>query len=113
MIEPTKPIEPIEPTDATEHAVGTEDSTRTEDPPRTGDPVPAQPLEIPPTVKPARLFDAPAQPLAADEGGDVSEAEVEGVGVGVGEVNAETGGQEGPDPTRYGDWEKKGRCIDF
>lgn len=26
---------------------------------------------------------------------------------------AETGGPEGPEPTRYGDWEKKGRCIDF
>lgn len=25
----------------------------------------------------------------------------------------EIGGREGPDPTRYGDWEKKGRCIDF
>lgn len=25
----------------------------------------------------------------------------------------ETGGREGPDPTRYGDWEKNGRCIDF
>ncbi|MCH6578107.1 MAG: DUF1674 domain-containing protein [Proteobacteria bacterium] len=23
------------------------------------------------------------------------------------------GGRKGPDPTRYGDWEKKGRCIDF
>ena len=27
--------------------------------------------------------------------------------------NAEHGGQEGPDPTRYGDWEKGGRCTDF
>ena len=26
---------------------------------------------------------------------------------------AEIGGREGPDPTRYGDWEKNGRCIDF
>ena len=26
---------------------------------------------------------------------------------------AETGGPKGPEPTRYGDWEKKGRCIDF
>ena len=26
---------------------------------------------------------------------------------------AEVGGREGPDPTRYGDWEKNGRCIDF
>ena len=25
----------------------------------------------------------------------------------------EFGGREGPDPTRYGDWEKNGRCIDF
>lgn len=25
----------------------------------------------------------------------------------------EDGGREGPDPTRYGDWEKNGRCIDF
>jgi hypothetical protein len=25
----------------------------------------------------------------------------------------ELGGREGPDPTRYGDWEKAGRCIDF
>ncbi|QDH70193.1 DUF1674 domain-containing protein [Marilutibacter alkalisoli] len=26
---------------------------------------------------------------------------------------AEVGGREGPEPTRYGDWEKNGRCIDF
>lgn len=25
----------------------------------------------------------------------------------------EIGGPSGPEPTRYGDWEKKGRCIDF
>lgn len=25
----------------------------------------------------------------------------------------ETGGPTGPEPTRYGDWERKGRCIDF
>jgi len=25
----------------------------------------------------------------------------------------EVGGRKGPDPTRYGDWEKAGRCIDF
>ncbi len=25
----------------------------------------------------------------------------------------EIGGRKGPDPTRYGDWEQKGRCIDF
>ncbi len=26
---------------------------------------------------------------------------------------AEHGGPKGPEPTRYGDWEKNGRCIDF
>jgi hypothetical protein len=25
----------------------------------------------------------------------------------------EIGGPSGPEPTRYGDWERKGRCIDF
>jgi len=25
----------------------------------------------------------------------------------------ELGGPAGSDPTRYGDWERKGRCIDF
>jgi shikimate dehydrogenase len=25
----------------------------------------------------------------------------------------EVGGRPGPEPTRYGDWEFKGRCIDF
>ena len=26
---------------------------------------------------------------------------------------AEIGGRKGLDPTRFGDWEKDGRCIDF
>ena len=25
----------------------------------------------------------------------------------------EVGGRDGPEPTRYGDWEKDGRAIDF
>jgi hypothetical protein len=28
-------------------------------------------------------------------------------------IDAETGGPDGPDPTRFGDWERNGRCIDF
>lgn len=27
--------------------------------------------------------------------------------------NREIGGPKGPEPTRFGDWESKGRCIDF
>ena len=25
----------------------------------------------------------------------------------------EIGGADGPEPTRYGDWERNGRCTDF
>lgn len=28
-------------------------------------------------------------------------------------VGKEYGGPTGPEPTRYGDWEQKGRCTDF
>ena len=40
---------------------------------------------------------------SADEAKDAPEAE----------QPKEIGGRKGPDPTRYGDWEKAGRCIDF
>ncbi|HEX5420431.1 MAG TPA: DUF1674 domain-containing protein [Gammaproteobacteria bacterium] len=29
------------------------------------------------------------------------------------EPQPEVGGPKGPEPTRYGDWERAGRCIDF
>lgn len=29
------------------------------------------------------------------------------------EMPAEIGGRDGPEPVRYGDWEKKGLAIDF
>ena len=38
---------------------------------------------------------------------DTAAAEVQG------KRPKEIGGRKGPDPTRYGDWEKNGRCIDF
>ncbi len=30
-----------------------------------------------------------------------------------GEIEKEVGGPKGLEPTRYGDWEKAGRCSDF
>lgn len=33
--------------------------------------------------------------------------------VKLGPEAVEVGGRPGPEPTRYGDWEKNGRCIDF
>ena len=52
---------------------------------------------------------------AADDAGDDSTPPVTppaqpGAG---GTPPTEIGGRDGPDPTRYGDWEKNGRCIDF
>nr|POF18895.1 succinate dehydrogenase assembly factor 4, mitochondrial [Quercus suber] len=31
----------------------------------------------------------------------------------VNKATGEVGGPRGPEPTRYGDWEQKGRCSDF
>jgi hypothetical protein len=28
-------------------------------------------------------------------------------------AEVEIGGSKGPEPTRFGDWEKNGRCTDF
>ncbi|XP_027161773.1 succinate dehydrogenase assembly factor 4, mitochondrial [Coffea eugenioides] len=33
--------------------------------------------------------------------------------VDVNKETGEVGGPRGPEPTRYGDWERKGRCSDF
>ena len=30
-----------------------------------------------------------------------------------GKAPLEKGGAQGPEPTRYGDWERGGRCTDF
>ncbi|HEU4813871.1 MAG TPA: DUF1674 domain-containing protein [Xanthomonadaceae bacterium] len=43
----------------------------------------------------------PQAPVPALSGGDAAA------------TAPEVGGREGPEPTRYGDWEKNGRCIDF
>ena len=32
---------------------------------------------------------------------------------GVAQKRGEIGGPKGPEPTRYGDWERKGICVDF
>lgn len=49
-----------------------------------------------PTTQPGAETDAPAP----SEGSDT-------------ERSSEAGGPPGPEPTRYGDWERNGRCIDF
>ncbi len=50
---------------------------------------------------------APATPAAAGEvaGGIAADPAASPA--------VEIGGRDGPEPTRFGDWEKNGRCIDF
>lgn len=55
-------------------------------------------------TEPAKKPLSAAELLAAKESENVP-ADDDGKG--------EYGGPKGPEPTRYGDWEKGGRCIDF
>lgn len=48
----------------------------------------------------------------SDETAASRQREPQGVGPSKPAV-PEVGGPKGPEPTRYGDWEKGGRCIDF
>ena len=57
-----------------------------------------------PAAKPPSEAETPAAPSSKSDDGDKG---VES------DRRAEIGGREGPDPTRYGDWEINGRCIDF
>ena len=52
--------------------------------------------------RPGRRGDQP--PAAADQRGAAAAGEPK---------PREVGGREGPEPTRFGDWELRGRCIDF
>ncbi|MFC4727548.1 DUF1674 domain-containing protein [Coralloluteibacterium thermophilus] len=49
----------------------------------------------------------PAGDAPENQGDDVGGTEREKA------APVEIGGRGGPDPTRYGDWEKNGRCVDF
>ena len=43
----------------------------------------------------------------------LSEAEERRKAAKVAKLPKELGGREGPEPVRYGDWEKKGIAVDF
>ncbi|KQB96673.1 dihydrodipicolinate reductase [Loktanella sp. 1ANDIMAR09] len=43
----------------------------------------------------------------------LAEAEERRKKAGAQELPTELGGRDGPEPVRYGDWEKKGLAIDF
>ena len=54
-----------------------------------------------------------ADPDKKDEQDESRAGEVGGKNNATEPQPKEIGGRQGPDPTRYGDWEKGGRCIDF
>jgi len=49
-----------------------------------------------------------AKPVTGSEAAEPAEAPGKAPG-----KTAEIDGPKGPEPTRYGDWERAGRCIDF
>ena len=65
-------------------------------------PVPAQEAGQVARPGPANTAEVPGSPLqpATPAGGPAG-------------LPREIGGRDGPEPTRFGDWEKAGRCIDF
>ena len=61
-------------------------------------PVPNVPSDVDsPSVSAVKQASAPADPVQ----------------VAAIDAPAEIGGPPGPEPTRFGDWEKNGRCVDF
>jgi hypothetical protein len=57
---------------------------------------------------------APESVNDSESPGDADQkAENVGTNTAAGDAVREIGGRGGLDPTRYGDWEKNGRCIDF
>ncbi len=52
------------------------------------------------------------EPMAAD-GNDKADTAKNKKTKPVGDTPVEIGGPKGAEPTRFGDWERNGRCIDF
>ena len=55
----------------------------------------------------------PETPATTEAGIGSATPAVPSGGATSGDTAREIGGRGGPDPVRYGDWEKNGRCIDF
>lgn len=71
------------------------------------------PVEQPAATLAARLPASPASSAAAAPVETPDLKSIAPVESGAEPSVREIGGPTGPEPTRYGDWEKKGRCIDF
>lgn len=65
------------------------------------------------TTGPASSTAAPALSPAAERALREAEERRRGSDGAAGRPAAEIGGRDGPDPIRYGDWEKRGIVSDF
>ena len=59
------------------------------------------------------MTDDPAPDLPAAARRALAEAEERRKNAKPPEVPVELGGRDGPEPVRYGDWERKGIAVDF
>ncbi|MFN0115083.1 MAG: DUF1674 domain-containing protein [Paracoccaceae bacterium] len=57
--------------------------------------------------------DTPRPPPASAARRALAEAEARRIAAAVAKPPTELGGRNGPDPVRFGDWEKKGLAVDF
>jgi len=60
----------------------------------------------------ANLDDPAAGPQATSDTSDQASAD-KAANNAASDMPREFNGPKGPEPTRYGDWEQKGRCSDF
>jgi hypothetical protein len=56
---------------------------------------------------------APGKPLTPAARRALEEAEARRHAARAAQAAAEQGGPKGPEPTRFGDWERKGIAVDF
>jgi hypothetical protein len=56
---------------------------------------------------------APGKPLAPAARRALEEAEARRRAEAAAQLPTEDGGPRGPEPTRFGDWERKGIAVDF
>lgn len=64
--------------------------------------------DLPPDVE-----KAPSKPLSEAAKRALAEAAERRAQAGAGALANEDGGPAGPEPTRFGDWERKGIAVDF
>ena len=71
---------------------------------------PTVPVPDPDAAVPGGRSDRPLTPV---EQAALREAEARRAGLVSAPSEVEHGGPRGPEPTRYGDWEKRGLAVDF